>query len=126
MKSIIVVDDDKNIRQTIIDILSFEELVAEGFSSADGVVDRLKKGDIGLVITDLNMPGLNGIDLIVAIKTLSEPYCNTPIIMLSGAGVDSREDEAIAKGAMGCMGKPFDIDDFLQLVSIAFEGDAPL
>ena len=63
MKSIIVVDDDRNIRQTIIDILFFEDLVGEPFSSAEGVLDRLKLGDVGLVITDLNMPGLDGIQM---------------------------------------------------------------
>lgn len=125
MKSIIVVDDDQNIRQTIIDILFFEDLIGEPFSSAEGVLDRIKLGDVGLVITDLNMPGLDGIELISAIKeTLSKPYCNTPVIMLTGAGADSREAEAIAKGASACMGKPFDIDDFIKLVRKSLEGES--
>jgi two-component system C4-dicarboxylate transport response regulator DctD len=125
VKSIIVVDDDLNIRQTIIDILCFEDMVGEPFSSADGVLARISQGDIGLVITDLNMPGLDGIELISAIKnTLDKPFCNVPVIMLTGAGYDSRSAEALEKGASGCLGKPFDIDEFLNLVRATLEGES--
>lgn len=125
MESIIVVDDDRNIRQTIIDILSFEDMVAEPFSSAEGVLARIVQGGIGLVITDLNMPGMDGIELISSIKnTLDAPFCNTPVIMLTGAGHDSRANEALEKGACGCLGKPFDIDEFLDLVRGTLEGES--
>ena len=120
MKSIIVVDDDKNIRQTVLDILSFEDLSGEPFSSAEGVLERLAQGDVGLVITDLNMPGKDGIELISDIRTSqSESFRDVPIILLTGAGYESRSAEALSKGATLCLGKPFDIGDFLDNVFAA-------
>ena len=67
-----------------------------------------------------------GIELIASIKqTLEEPYCLTPIILLTGAGAESRAEEAIEKGAVACMDKPFDIDEFLGMVRSIFNGESP-
>ena len=117
---VLVVDDDQNIRDTIVDILELEGYAAEAFSSAVGVVQRLEAGDISLVVTDLNMPDVDGIELIERIRATDAPrWANVPVILLTGAGFEERATEALERGATACFAKPFNIDDFIEAVTAA-------
>ena len=118
MNTVIVVDDDDNIRETIVDILQLEGFSTEGFSSADGVLTRLLEGDVSLVVTDLNMPDIDGMELLESIgKSIDRgDMKRVPVILLTGAGFEERAKEALQLGAVDCFAKPFDIDDFVKSV----------
>lgn len=113
MTTVIVVDDDANMRDTIVDILTMEGYPVEAFASARDVTARVGVGDVGLVVTDLNMPDLDGMGLIDQIRAAGH---RVPVVMLTGAGFEHRAEDALARGATACFAKPFDIDAFLRVV----------
>ena len=117
MKTVIVVDDDNNIRETIVDILNLEGYSAEGFPGANGVLDRLEKDDVSLVVTDLNMPDIDGMELLQSVVEKGKSTSRSiPVILLTGAGFEERGAEALQLGAFACFAKPFDIDEFIESV----------
>ena len=117
MKTVIVVDDDNNIRDTIVDILNLEGYCAEGFPGAQGVLDRLNKDNVSLVVTDLNMPDIDGMELLQSVVELAKTKNRQlPVILLTGAGFEERGAEALKLGAFACFAKPFDIDEFIESV----------
>ena len=106
MKKILIVDDSASIR----DVLSFV-LKEEGFEvliGEDGV-DAQKHLDgqpLDLIITDLYMPNMDGIELIKKIRSIAE-YERTPILFLTTESHNEKKNEAKEAGATGWIVKPF-------------------
>jgi len=113
-KVILTVDDSASMRQMINFTLS--DAGYQVIEAVDGN-DALKKlaQPVHLVITDLNMPNLDGIGLIRKIR--ANPACKgMPIIMLTTESQESRKQEGKAAGATGWMVKPFSIQQILAVV----------
>jgi two-component system C4-dicarboxylate transport response regulator DctD len=128
VNTVLVVDDDNNIRQTLVDILSMEGYATEAFASAVGVSERAGRGDVGLVVTDINMPDVDGLELLEQIRAAERSHAvRVPVIVLTGAGSEAKADEARRKGAFACFPKPFDIVEFVSTVAraLAARGDGP-
>jgi two-component system, chemotaxis family, chemotaxis protein CheY len=114
-KSIMTVDDSASIRQ----LLRFT-LVAEGYNvleAADGqlALEQLKDILVQMVITDLNMPNLDGIELIKSIRALPA-YKFVPIIMLTTESQMAKVHEGKNAGATGWIVKPFDTEHLVAVV----------
>jgi two-component system, chemotaxis family, chemotaxis protein CheY len=114
-KSIMTVDDSSSIRQ----LLRFA-LVNEGYNvleASDGqdALDQLKEILVQMVITDLNMPNLDGIELIKGIRALPA-YKFVPIIMLTTESQMAKVQEGKAAGATGWIVKPFDPEHLVTVV----------
>jgi two-component system chemotaxis response regulator CheY len=114
-KTILVIEDTVDTR----DLLHLY-LTKEGFTvitSADGGegLYRAKSDQPDLIITDINMPNLDGIAMIRQLREESE-FARTPIIALTAYGKDFR-DEAIGVGANETMQKPFEFDALIALVN---------
>ena len=114
-KRIIAVDDSKTMRDMVSVTLrraGFEVTVAEDGQKALTV---LRGVQIDLVITDLNMPHLDGISLIRALR--ADPrHRVVPILMLTTEQDPGRKAEGRAAGATGWLTKPFDPDKLIELV----------
>ena len=113
-KVILTVDDSASMRQMVTFTLSDAGYAV--IEAVDGN-DALKKltQPVNLVITDLNMPNLDGIGLIRKIR--ASPTCKgLPIIMLTTESQESRKQEGKAAGATGWMVKPFSIPQLLAVV----------
>jgi len=115
-KTILVVDDEAGYR----DLLSLE-LAGHGFSVAtacDGerAVELLAAGGVDLVITDMKMPRMDGLDVLLAVKR-SAP--DTPVIIMTGYAVEDRAEAAIRE-ARAFLRKPFDIAELKTAVQNAF------
>jgi len=113
-KVILSVDDSASVRQMVRFTLS-----GAGYSVVEAVDgrDALGKlaGPVHLVITDLNMPNLDGIGLIRAIRAI--PSCKgLPILMLTTESQDARKQEGRAAGATGWIVKPFTPQQILAVV----------
>lgn len=112
MATLLVVDDDNLIRDTLHDLLS----TSHECHTADRAEQALAYLDIetyDAVITDINMPGLSGRDLLAHIHA---HHPNTPVIVISGMpdGTDGRE--LIELGAFAYLTKPFQLDDIESAV----------
>ncbi len=113
-KVILTVDDSASVRQMVKFTLSDAGYAV--IEAVDGK-DALTKLNqpVNLVITDLNMPNLDGIGLIRKIR--ANPACKgLPIIMLTTESQDSRKQEGKAAGATGWMVKPFSVGQILAVV----------
>src|SRR5512142_1893059 len=105
-KRILVVDDSASVRQVEQLVLSgagYE--VVEAVDGQDGL-DKLALGPVHLVLTDLNMPRLDGVGLIRAVRA-NPAHRLTPVIMITTESQDARKQEGKAAGATGWIVKPF-------------------
>ena len=113
MKSILAVDDSASIRSLVTFVLEqagFEVVVAE-----DGKValEYARQNQVDLVLTDINMPNIDGIDLIKGLRALPH-YKFVPMLVLTTESDAEMKMKGKAAGATGWIVKPFDPD---QLVS---------
>lgn len=113
--TILIVDDSVSMRQMTSIILKNAgyavEQAADGEEGAAKVTD-----DISLVITDYNMPGMNGIELIKTIRAGSTNKA-VPIIMLTTESEDARKQEGKQAGATAWLTKPFDKEQLLATIN---------
>jgi len=116
VRKVLVVDDSASMRQMVGFTLKeggFEVIEAEHGQDA---LDKLKGTSVDLVITDLNMPVMDGITLIENIR--KQPAMKTkPILMLTTEGLASKKDQGKAAGATGWIVKPFDPEKLLLTVA---------
>ncbi|MEN6475184.1 MAG: sigma-54 dependent transcriptional regulator [Syntrophaceae bacterium] len=117
-KHILVVDDEVGIRESLKLILEKEGYAVSTASNADEAFKQVRQGDIDLLITDIRMAGMDGVELLKLSKSIS-PY--TEVIMITGyASVDSAV-ESMKEGAYDYITKPFKKADILRAVSKAVE-----
>ncbi len=116
--SILIADDEKNIREGLADFLRMEGY--EVFTSADGeeALARLEQQDIDLLLTDLKMPKYSGLDVL---KEMSKRDPGLPVIILTGHGTVEDAVVAIRNGAYDFITKPVNLDHLSLLVKRALE-----
>ena len=114
-KIILAVDDSASIRQMVAFTLKgagYE--VVEAVDGQDGL-DKAKSQSINLVLTDQNMPKMDGLTLIKSLRALPQ-YKTTPILMLTTEAGDAMKAQGKAAGATGWLVKPFDPQKLLEVV----------
>lgn len=117
MKTILLVDDSATILVGVSAGLKKAGYKVETAASAELALTKLKGGLIpNLVITDLNMPGMSGIDLIKEIRKLPAIKFK-PILMLTTESQGAKRDEARAAGATGWLVKPVDAQRLIATVN---------
>lgn len=110
MPKVLLVDDDKAIRKTLGEILTFEDYeVVEAVDGLDAVV-KLKQAKFDVIILDVKMPKMDGLEAIERIKILQP---DVPVIMISGHGSIDTAVEAVKKGAYDFISKPPDLNRLL-------------
>ena len=114
-KRALTVDDSKTMRDMVTFTLKgagFEVIEAEDGKHALTVLNGSK---VDVIITDLNMPNMNGIELIRALRADTN-YKFTPILMLTTEADDTKKQEGKAVGATGWLVKPFNPEKLVQVV----------
>jgi len=115
---ILVVDDEAVIRDGIKRVLEGNDFEVETCGSGHKAIELMQKKDYGLVITDLKMPGMDGIEVLKAVKALQ---ADIPVIMITGyAAIDTAVD-AMKNGASDYIAKPFSPDLLLEKVQNALK-----
>ena len=115
-KRALVVDDSTSIRQMVAFTLKeagFDVLEGENGQNA---LDNVSGQSVNLVVTDLNMPVMDGLTLIRQLRAKPE-FKFTPILMLTTESQDSKKQEGKAARATGWIVKPFDPEKLLQVVN---------
>jgi DNA-binding NtrC family response regulator len=115
---LLVVDDEKNIREGLADFLTMDGYTVENAADGDAGLKRFQKGDIDLVITDLRMPGLNGEELL---KRIVSETPGIPVIVLTGHGTVENAVAAMRNGAYDFLTKPVNLDHLSLLVKRALQ-----
>ncbi|MFY9514255.1 MAG: response regulator [Rubrivivax sp.] len=114
-KTIMIVDDSASLRQVVaISLRSAGYDVLEGCDGADAL-KKLTGQKVHLIISDVNMPNMDGISLVKAVKELPA-YKFTPIVMLTTESQETKKKEGQAAGAKAWMLKPFNPPQLLSVV----------
>lgn len=117
MPKILVVDDDDAIRDTLYELLS-EEYVCQTAETAEKALARLAADSYDVVLTDISMPGLSGLELLGHIR---QRFAETPVIIISGIGDQEHAQGLIKLGAFDFLLKPFKLEDVEKSVQRAVE-----
>jgi DNA-binding NtrC family response regulator len=113
---ILIVDDEDSLLLTLVANLELEGFEVVGAGNASCALELLRRETFDLVLTDIRMPGMNGVDLF---RTIRSQNPDMPVILMTGFAVESLVDEAILEGAFAVLPKPFDVEHVIAVLSRA-------
>jgi CheY-like chemotaxis protein len=105
-KNILIVDDDKNLRRSLAITLNYKGFNASTVESGQNAIKAVGKDDFDLILIDVIMPDMNGLETLRALKEISP---GTRVVMMTGFAVADLVTEAIKTGVDGVLYKPFDV-----------------
>lgn len=118
MPKILIIDDEKSIRKTLREILEYEKYqVDEATEGMEGLA-LIQKEKYDVVLCDIKMPKMDGIELLDRIILLSS---DIPVVMISGHGTIETAVEAVKKGAFDFIAKPLDLNRLLVTIRNAMD-----
>ncbi|MCX8146276.1 MAG: response regulator [Azovibrio sp.] len=114
-KTILAVDDSASIRQMV--SFTLKSAGYDVIEAADGMdgLDKAKARSVNLILTDQNMPRMDGLTLIRSLRALPQ-YKTTPILMLTTESSEAMKSQGRAAGATGWLVKPFDPQKLIEVV----------
>lgn len=115
-KRILIADDERNMRWAIKKALAEKEFNIYEAANGKEAIELFMEVEPHLVIMDLKMPQMNGIEALIKMKVVKEA---TPIIMITAHGTIESAIEAMKLGALDYISKPFDIDELLLIIDKA-------
>jgi two-component system response regulator AtoC len=113
---VLVVDDEPNVRRVLATLLEQAGFAATRAASGEQALDLVRSLDPDLVITDLKMPGIDGLELL---RRLQQSFPEIPVVMLTAHGTVANAVEAMKCGALDFLTKPFDKQQVIDLVGKA-------
>src|SRR5439155_303208 len=120
---VLIVDDDAALLQALPEALRLRmrEVTVDTAESAAAALDRIAARDYDAIVTDIKMPGMDGLTLLAEIRGRRP---DTPILMITGHGEDALAVRALRGGAYDFMEKPIDRDDFVAALYRAIRAHA--
>ncbi len=118
MAKILVIDDERSIRNTLKEVLEYENHEIDTAVDGPEGIEMFAKGKYELVLCDIKMPNMDGIEVL---EKLIDMPGNAPIVMISGHGNIDTAVEAIKKGAFDFIEKPLDLNRLLITIRNALE-----
>ena len=116
-KSILIVDDSASLRTVVrLALVRAGYDVLEAGDGNEGLAQLDKAGRVNLIVSDVNMPNMDGITFVTQVKQHSR-HKFTPVIMLTTEGQDARKEQGRAAGAKAWIVKPFNPPQLLDAVS---------
>jgi len=114
---ILVVEDSVSTRSLIVSTLeAIENLVVVESESGFDALKMIPQGKFDLIITDINMPNINGLELVSFVKK-NPRYESIPLIIVTTEGGEKDRERGISLGAEEYLAKPFDPEDLQRLVA---------
>ncbi len=110
MSRVLVIDDERSIRNTLKDILEFEKYTVDLAEDGFKALDILRIKDFDVILCDIKMPGMDGIEVL---QKMEEFKPDIPVVMISGHGNIDTAVESIKKGAFDFIEKPLDLNRLL-------------
>ena len=118
MNKILIVDDELNMRLVLSAMLKKDGYEVASASDGREALQILKSSKIAAVVSDLKMPDIDGMELL---SRISEKYPEVPVIMITAHGTVATAVEALKKGALDYITKPFDLDELKNVISKAMK-----
>jgi len=118
MSRILVIDDERSIRNTLKEILQYEKYDVDIAEDGTKGLELLSKSEYDIILCDIKMPGMDGIEVLANIQ-VSHP--DIPVVMISGHGNIDTAVESIKKGAYDYIEKPLDLNRLLITIRNAMD-----
>ncbi len=118
MSKILIVDDERSIRNTLKDILSYENYQVSLAENGMEAIKMVNDNEFDVILCDIKMPEMDGIEVL---EKLQEIAFDVPVIMISGHGNIDTAVEAIKKGAFDFIEKPLDLNRILITIKNALD-----
>jgi len=118
MSRILVIDDERSIRNTLKDILEYEKYEVDLAEDGNKGIERIRSAEYDIVLCDIKMPGLDGIEVLERLNILAP---DTPVVMISGHGNIDTAVDSIKKGAFDYIEKPLDLNRLLITIRNAMD-----
>ncbi|MRI32556.1 nitrogen regulation protein NR(I) [Endozoicomonas sp. OPT23] len=113
-----VIDDDRSIRWVLEKALQAESIITESFESADSALAALKHSQPEAIISDVRMPGMNGLEFMVEVQ---KEFPDLPVIIMTAHSDLDSAVSSYQSGAFEYLPKPFDVDEAIALTKRALE-----
>jgi len=118
MSNILIIDDEKAIRKTLSEILSYEGYKLDEAGDGEEGLKKFREKEYDVILCDIKMPKIDGIEFLEKVKELNT---DIPIIMISGHGTIETAVEAVKKGAYDYISKPPDLNRLLITIRNAMD-----
>jgi FixJ family two-component response regulator len=119
--NVIIIDDDRGMRQAIQDLVESVGLRAESFATAEEFLSRQRTGDPSCLVLDVRLPQMSGLDVQ---RRLGETGVRIPIIFITAHGDIPMSVRALKSGAVEFLTKPFRDQDLLDAINLALQRDS--
>lgn len=116
--TVLIVEDDPHVLLGCQQALALEDIVSEGVASAEQALLRIGSDFAGIVVSDIRLPGMDGLQLLTRLKTLDPAL---PVVLITGHGDISMAVGAMRNGAYDFMEKPFAPERLVEVVRRALE-----
>ncbi len=110
---VLLIDDDPHLRQALSQTLDLAGLKVATLADAKGLAERIERDWPGVVVSDIRMPGVDGLELL---KQLHEQDPDLPVLLITGHGDVPLAVQAMRAGAYDFLEKPFASEDLLESV----------
>jgi FixJ family two-component response regulator len=116
---IAIIDDDESFRVALVESLSSLGYGADGYASAEDYFGSVGGKAFNCVVTDIQMPGMSGLDLM---QRLAAQGSTTPVVLITARSDTNLAAKAAAAGAVCLLRKPFAIDELINFIEGAVRG----
>ncbi|MCF8435605.1 MAG: sigma-54 dependent transcriptional regulator [Ignavibacteriales bacterium] len=117
-KRILIVDDEPEMRLTMMDILEEEGIVFDETGTGTEAIDMACRTKYNLILLDINLPGYSGLEVL---KNIKAKQIDVPVIVFTAFGTPERAIEAMKNGAFDYLEKPFELSEFFSVVREALD-----
>lgn len=113
-RGILIVDDEKNIRMTLENALQSVDMAVDTAKDAEEALHKLEEGNFGLILLDLRLPGMSGMEML---EQVAEQRPDIKVIIITAHGSVESATDAMKQGAVDYIQKPFSPEEIRQLVN---------
>lgn len=117
-RRVYMVEDDEALRRTVRRTLTDAGIYTEEFDSAEGLLEGYSERPLGVILLDMRLPGMGGLELLDQLENLLPA---NPVVMISGFGDIPSAVRAVRRGALDFLQKPFRKDELIDVIKRAFE-----
>jgi DNA-binding NtrC family response regulator len=120
---VLIVDDEPSLLLTLAANVELEGFEVDTASTGDEALEKFAAQPFDIVLTDIRMPGMNGVELFRRVRALDP---NLPVVLMTGYAIEGLMNEAIQEGAFAVLPKPFDIPKAIRALTHAIKSSVVL
>jgi len=122
-RSVLIVDDDSDIRETLAEILEYAGYSVETVASGEDAIARLEHAAYDAIVSDLRMPGMTGVELFRWLQR-NHAALVARFVLVTGDNLDSMQDSFLSENLVPVLAKPFAPSDVRRIVAVVTGGPA--